>query len=171
MGVPGPYPGHLGMYRATARLRTVETTGFDMTPVCVGSANPQIFEINGDVGIDAITASFGLNTRNCPTETTLLINVLGGPVRYVGSYSYGTLWDHNPTKIPWNVINAAECRVYGTGQSIGSYLLPVFNNTAKFRTSGINGRVNVEHGPWNGGEIHNYPFEGRLPSCGNTCPC
>lgn len=154
---------------------TIEKSGSEATLVCNGNGDPQLFVINGDVGMDSLTNSFGLNTRNCPVDRTLIITVQGGPIRYVGSYSWGSVWDHNPTKILWNVVQASEVRVYGTGQSIGTYLLPVYNNFARFRTPGINGRVysrgHVEHGPYGGSEVHNYPFDGVLPNCGRICSC
>ncbi len=67
----------------------------------------------------------------------------------------------------WNFYNATKLTLK-TGDSVDGSILAPNADVFKETSSNVDGQVIAKTFDQNGGEIHDFPFEGNVPSCSNT---
>ncbi|MFE6067541.1 choice-of-anchor A family protein [Streptomyces sp. NPDC056525] len=118
----------------------------------------------------------GIRFAGIPAGATVLVNLLGAD-RTVDSY-INQLPDGLRERVLWNVPDATTVTFEGTAQFAGSVLIGNQASTTTITMPGMNGRFfttgNLTHASertgGGGQEIHAYPFNGDLPSCGGGTP-
>ncbi|WP_282695546.1 choice-of-anchor A family protein [Streptomyces sp. CC208A] len=139
-----------------------------------GTSALQVFDVDFDLE-SASGGQQGIRFENIPAGATVLVN-LRGAERTVDSYIDGLPGLRD--RLLWNFPDATRVKFEGTAQFAGSVLVGNQASTATITMPGMNGRFfttgNLTHAsePSGGGgqEIHNYPFDGDLPSCDETSP-
>ncbi|WP_031011611.1 choice-of-anchor A family protein [Streptomyces sp. NRRL F-5727] len=134
-----------------------------------GTSALQVFTVDFDLE-SASGGQQGIRFENIPANATVLVNVLGDD-RTVDSYIGGLPGLRD--RLLWNFPDATRVKFEGTAQFAGSVLIGNQASTATLTMPGMNGRFFTtgdlthasEPGGGGGQEIHNYPFDGDLPSC------
>ncbi|MEV6202022.1 choice-of-anchor A family protein [Streptomyces sp. NPDC051771] len=150
------------------------------TGTAVNNGSETVFTGDGTSALQVFTVDFDLETAgggqqgivfaNIPANATVLVNVLGDD-RTIDTYINGLPGLRD--RLLWNFPDATRVKFEGTAQFAGSVLVGNQASTATITMPGMNGRFfttgNLTHAsePGGGGgqEIHNYPFDGDLPSC------
>ncbi|MFE5945654.1 choice-of-anchor A family protein [Streptomyces sp. NPDC056480] len=118
----------------------------------------------------------GIRFDGIPAGATVLVNLLGAD-RTVDTY-INQLPDGLRERVLWNFPDATTVTFEGTAQFAGSVLIGDQASTTTITMPGLNGRFfttgNLTHTSertgGGGQEIHAYPFNGDLPSCGGGTP-
>ncbi|WP_338496011.1 choice-of-anchor A family protein [Streptomyces sp. SJL17-4] len=140
-----------------------------------GTSKLQVFNVDFD--LESVGGGQqGIRFDGIPADATVLVNVLGA-ARTVDSY-INQLPDGLRERVLWNFPDATTVKFEGTAQFAGSVLIGNQASTTTITMPGMNGRFfttgNLTHASettgGGGQEIHAYPFNGDLPSCGNTTP-
>ncbi|MCA9919863.1 MAG: choice-of-anchor A family protein, partial [Anaerolineales bacterium] len=139
-----------------------------------GASGLYVFTLNQD-----LDPGFGssLTFTNFPDDATILINVLGatrslnitnitvnGTAMGTGSFTAEPLAE----QILWNFPTATTVTLNGSSQFWGSVVAPQADVTLGTSTNGrllIGGDLNQGTVSGAGLELHNYPFNGSLPTC------
>ena len=143
-----------------------------------GTSDLQVFNVDFDMTGPGGSQQ-ALEFRDIPADATVLVNVTGGP-RTISTTSGGIddsdPWNKLRERLLWNFPDADKINLEGTGQFQGSVLMGNQSSTTTLSLPGLNGRLyttgSLTHtssaGGGGGQEIHNYPFDGDLPSCANV---
>ncbi|MFB9606158.1 choice-of-anchor A family protein, partial [Streptomyces roseofulvus] len=139
-----------------------------------GTSALQVFTVDFDLE-SASGGQQGIRFENIPANATVLVNVLGDD-RTIDSYIGGLPGLRD--RLLWNFPDATRVTFEGTAQFAGSVLIGNQASTATITMPGMNGRFFTtgdlthasEPGGGGGQEIHNYPFDGDLPSCDEDTP-
>ncbi|MGW1927552.1 choice-of-anchor A family protein, partial [Streptomyces massasporeus] len=118
----------------------------------------------------------GIRFDGIPAGATVLVNLLRAD-RTVDTY-INQLPDGLRERVLWNFPDATTVTFEGTAQFAGSVLIGDQASTTTITMPGLNGRFfttgNLTHTSertgGGGQEIHAYPFNGDLPSCGGGTP-
>jgi len=131
----------------------------------------QIFDVDADL-VSSTGGNAGFTFNGIPAGATVLVNVYGS-ARTVATFM-GSL--PNPglrERLLWNFPDATDLTLTGPAQFQGSVLVGQPASTTTLTMSGTNGRfysagslTHTSSGPSGGQEIHAYPFDGDLPTCG-----
>ncbi|MEU3494254.1 SpaA isopeptide-forming pilin-related protein [Kitasatospora cineracea] len=145
-----------------------------------GTSALQVFNVDFDLTTSG-GAQQGIVFQNIPANATVLVN-LTGAARTVSTFS-GGIDDTDPLnqlreRLLWNVPTAGSVTFTGTGQFQGSILVGNPASTTTVNMPGLNGRFfstgTLDHTSGGSGgtgtEIHAYPFNGDLPTCGTPIP-
>ncbi|MFF2815954.1 SpaA isopeptide-forming pilin-related protein [Kitasatospora cineracea] len=145
-----------------------------------GTSALQVFNVDFDLTTSG-GAQQGIVFQNIPANATVLVN-LTGAARTVSTFS-GGIDDTDPLnqlreRLLWNVPTAGSVTFTGTGQFQGSILVGNPASTTTVNMPGLNGRFfstgTLDHTSGGSGgtgtEIHAYPFNGDLPTCGTPTP-
>ncbi len=154
---------------------TVEVTDSTVTFNGDGESDLQIFETDASLQSPG-GGSVGFAFAGIPADATVLINLTGDDVSvntYSGDLSDQDPWNQIRDRLLWNVPNADSFAMHGPAQFQGSLLAGAPSNTTTLATAGFNGRLftagtlvqTSDDSGGQGGEIHNYPFTGVLPTC------
>ncbi|WP_411083256.1 choice-of-anchor A family protein [Streptomyces sp. cmx-18-6] len=156
-------------HRATTGSWT--RTGDTITFAGDGDSAIQIFDVDTDL-VSSTGGNAGFAFTGIPAGATVLVNVYGS-ARTVASFM-GTL--PNPglrERLLWNFPDATDLTLTGPAQFQGSVLVGQPASTTTLNMSGTNGRfysagslTHTSFGASGGQEIHAYPFDGDLPTCG-----
>ncbi|MFF9502847.1 choice-of-anchor A family protein [Streptomyces sp. NPDC014656] len=134
-----------------------------------GASALQVFNVDFDLESPS-GGQQGISFAGIPANATVLVNLLGGE-RTVDTYIAGLPGLRD--RLLWNFPDATRVKFEGTAQFAGSVLIGNQASTATITMPGMNGRFFTtgdlthasEPGGGGGQEIHNYPFDGDLPSC------
>ncbi|MFD4376311.1 choice-of-anchor A family protein [Streptomyces sp. NPDC058486] len=134
-----------------------------------GTSALQVFNVDFDLE-SASGGQQGIRFEGIPANATVLVNVLGAD-RTIDTYINGLPGLRD--RLLWNFPDATRVKFEGTAQFAGSVLVGDQASSTTITMPGMNGRFfttgNLTHAsePGGGGgqEIHNYPFNGDLPSC------
>ncbi|MCX4729563.1 choice-of-anchor A family protein [Streptomyces sp. NBC_01363] len=139
-------------------------TGDGTSPLQVFAVDPDLATVQG--------GQQGITFNAIPDGATVLVNVYGSTrsiSTYMGSLPQAGLRE----RLLWNFPDATEVGLHGTGQFQGSVLIGQQSSTATLDMSGTNGRfytagslTHTSAGQSGGQELHAYPFDGDLPTCG-----
>ncbi|MGW4049216.1 choice-of-anchor A family protein [Streptomyces sp. NPDC004779] len=148
---------------------TAVNKGYETLFTGDGTSALQVFNVDFDLE-SGPGGQQGIRFDGIPANATVLVNVLGGD-RTVDTYIDGLPGLRD--RLLWNFPDATRVKFEGTAQFAGSVLVGNQASTATLTMPGMNGRFfttgNLTHAsePGGGGgqEIHNYPFDGDLPSC------
>ncbi|MFD0344284.1 choice-of-anchor A family protein [Streptomyces sp. NPDC127117] len=150
---------------------TVVNSGFDTVFTGDGTSPLQVFAVDADL-VSAQGGQQGITFNAIPDGATVLVNVYGSSRNIstlMGSLPQAGLREH----LLWNFPDATEIGLHGTGQFQGSVLIGQQSSTATLDMSGTNGRfytagslTHTSAGQSGGQELHAYPFDGDLPTCG-----
>ncbi|MGW1407416.1 choice-of-anchor A family protein [Streptomyces sp. NPDC002403] len=150
---------------------TVVNTGSETVFTGDGTSSLQVFAVDADL-TTAQGGQQGLTFNAIPAGATVLVNLYGSARNistYMGSLPQAGLREH----LLWNFPDATEVGLHGTGQFQGSILIGQQSSTATLDMSGTNGRfynagslIHTSAGESGGQEMHSYPFDGDLPTCG-----
>ncbi|MFD6016009.1 choice-of-anchor A family protein [Streptomyces sp. NPDC060286] len=150
---------------------TVRNNGFETVFTGDGSSALQVFAVDADV-TSAQGGQQGIAFNGIPDGATVLINVYGSSRNIstlMGSLPQAGLREH----LMWNFPDATEIGLKGTDQFQGSVLVGNRSSTTTHAMSGTNGRfytagsrTRTSEGESGGQELHAYPFDGDLPTCG-----
>ncbi|WP_345695417.1 SpaA isopeptide-forming pilin-related protein [Kitasatospora terrestris] len=145
-----------------------------------GTSALQVFNVDFDLTTSG-GAQQGIVFANIPANATVLVNLVGA-ARTISTFS-GGVDDSDPLnklreRLLWNVPTAGTVTFTGTGQFQGSILVGNPASTTTVNMPGLNGRFfttgTLNHTSGGSGgtgtEIHAYPFNGDLPSCGTPTP-
>ncbi|WP_203611714.1 choice-of-anchor A family protein [Streptomyces cyaneofuscatus] len=143
---------------------TFTFTGDNTSPI-------QVFDVDADL-VSSTGGNAGFTFTGIPAGATVLVNVYGD-ARTVATFM-GTL--PNPglrERLLWNFPDATDLTLTGPAQFQGSVLIGQPASTTTLTMSGTNGRfytagslTHTSSGASGGQEIHSYPFDGDLPTCG-----
>ncbi|MYW28863.1 choice-of-anchor A family protein, partial [Streptomyces sp. SID2119] len=143
---------------------TFTFTGDNTSPI-------QVFDVDADL-VSSTGGNAGFTFTGIPAGATVLVNVYGD-ARTVATFM-GTL--PNPglrERLLWNFPDATALTLTGPAQFQGSVLVGQPASTTTLSMSGTNGRfysagslTHTSSGASGGQEIHAYPFDGDLPTCG-----
>ncbi|MFE7456697.1 choice-of-anchor A family protein [Streptomyces sp. NPDC057554] len=149
---------------------TWERVGDTFTFTGDGSSAIQIFDVDADL-TTAGGGNVGFTFNGIPAGATVLVNVYGD-ARTVATFM-GTLPNAGlRERLLWNFPDATDLTLSGPAQFQGSVLVGQPTSTTTLSMSGTNGRFytagSLTHtsGASGGQEIHAYPFDGDLPTCG-----
>ncbi|MER5734604.1 choice-of-anchor A family protein [Streptomyces sp. NPDC002262] len=179
-----PYTALRDELTAASRCYAYPTAG-DSTPrtptgTAVNNGSETVFTGDGTSALQVFNVDFdlespsggqqGISFANIPANATVLVNLLGGE-RTIDTYIAGLPGLRD--RLLWNFPDATRVKFEGTAQFAGSVLVGNQASTSTITMPGMNGRFfttgNLTHAsePGGGGgqEIHNYPFNGDLPSC------
>ncbi|MGW3515585.1 choice-of-anchor A family protein [Streptomyces hydrogenans] len=166
--------------RCYAYPKAGDSTPRTPTGTAVNNGSETVFTGDGTSALQVFNVDFdlespsggqqGISFANIPANATVLVNVLGDD-RTIDSYIAGLPGLRD--RLLWNFPDATRVKFEGTAQFAGSVLIGEQASTATITMPGMNGRFfttgNLTHAsePGGGGgqEIHNYPFNGDLPSC------
>ncbi|MFF7811225.1 choice-of-anchor A family protein [Streptomyces sp. NPDC007945] len=148
---------------------TAVNNGYETVFTGDGTSALQVFNVDFDLE-SASGGQQDIRFVNIPANATVLVNVLGGD-RTIDTFINGLPGLRD--RLLWNFPDATRVKFEGTAQFAGSVLVGNQASTATVTMPGMNGRFfttgNLTHAsePSGGGgqEIHNYPFNGDLPSC------
>ncbi|MER8087250.1 choice-of-anchor A family protein [Streptomyces sp. NPDC094048] len=150
---------------------TVQNNGFETVFTGDGSSALQVFAVDADV-TSAQGGQQGIAFNGIPDGATVLVNVYGSSRNIstlMGSLPQAGLREH----LMWNFPDATEIGLKGTGQFQGSVLVGNRSSVTTLAMSGTNGRfytagslTHTSEGESGGQELHAYPFDGDLPTCG-----
>ncbi|MEU2656240.1 choice-of-anchor A family protein [Streptomyces sp. NPDC007325] len=134
-----------------------------------GTSALQVFDVDFDLESGS-GGQQGIRFEKIPANATVLVNLLGGE-RTIDTFIAGLPGLRD--RLLWNFPDATRVTFEGTAQFAGSVLVGNQASTTTITLPGMNGRFfttgNLTHAsePGGGGgqEIHNYPFDGDLPSC------
>ncbi|MFI9200105.1 choice-of-anchor A family protein [Streptomyces sp. NPDC053048] len=155
------------------------------TGTAVNQGKVTVFTGNGTSALQVFNAPFdlvapdgspqNLSFQKIPPKATVLVNLANenGDARTV-STSAGALAGVRRERLLWNIPDAKEVRITGSGQLQGSVLVGRRSSTTRVSLPVVNGRFftagSLAHESAGGGAggqtIHSYPFEGVLPDCG-----
>ncbi|MEL5954802.1 choice-of-anchor A family protein [Streptomyces sp. CLV115] len=150
---------------------TVADSGFGTVFTGDGTSPLQVFAVDADL-VSARGGQQDITFHAIPDGATVLVNVYGS------SREISTLMGSLPQaglreRLLWNFPDATEVGLHGTGQFQGSVLIGRQSSTATLDMSGTNGRfytagslTHTSAGQSGGQELHAYPFDGDLPTCG-----
>ncbi|WP_406501123.1 choice-of-anchor A family protein [Streptomyces sp. NBC_01590] len=150
---------------------TVVNTGSETVFTGDGTSALQVFALDADMAT-AQGGQQGITFNAIPDGATVLVNVYGSArsiSTYMGSLPQAGLRE----RLLWNFPDATEVGLHGTGQFQGSVLVGRQSSTTTLDMSGTNGRfytagslTHTSAGESGGQELHAYPFDGDLPTCG-----
>ncbi|MFF9144099.1 choice-of-anchor A family protein [Streptomyces sp. NPDC014861] len=148
---------------------TAVNKGYETLFTGDGTSALQVFNVDFDLE-SGPGGQQGIRFEGIPANATVLVNVLGGD-RTVDTYIDGLPGLRD--RLLWNFPDATRVTFEGTAQFAGSVLVGNQASTATITMPGMNGRFFTtgdlthasEPGGGGGQEIHNYPFDGDLPSC------
>ncbi|MFG3254177.1 choice-of-anchor A family protein [Streptomyces sp. NPDC048172] len=159
---------------------TAVNTGVSTVFTGDGTSDLQVFNVDFDM-VAPGGGQQALEFAGIPADATVLVNVIGGP-RTINTSS-GGIADTDPfnqlrDRLLWNFPDADQINLEGTGQFQGSVLAGNQSSTTTLSLPGLNGRLytagsltHTSSASGGGGqEIHNYPFNGDLPSCADVPP-
>ncbi|MFE0736725.1 choice-of-anchor A family protein [Streptomyces sp. NPDC058855] len=140
-----------------------------------GTSALQVFTVDFDLE-SARGGQQGIRFDRIPAGATVLVNVLGADRTvdsFIGGLPYGLR-----ERVLWNFPDATKVTFEGTAQFAGSVLIGNQASAATVTMPGMNGRFFTtgdlthasEPGRGGGQELHAYPFDGDLPSCGKPVP-
>ncbi|WP_190111974.1 choice-of-anchor A family protein [Streptomyces cinnamoneus] len=116
-----------------------------------------------------------LTFARIPARATVLVNLTRpGSEAQTISTSAAKVAGVQRERLLWNVPDAREVRLAGTGQLDGSLLVGRRSSLTHLSLPGVNGRLftagslSHESAGAAGPSIHAYPFTGRLPDCGTA---
>ncbi|MEU2077375.1 choice-of-anchor A family protein [Streptomyces sp. NPDC013489] len=156
------------------------------TGTAVNNNSETVFTGDGTSKLQVFNVAFDLETmggrqqgirfERIPAGATVLVNLLGAD-RTVDTY-INQLPDGLRERVLWNFPDATTVTFEGTAQFAGSVLVGNQTSTTTITMPGMNGRFfttgNLAHTSEQGGgggqELHAYPFNGDLPSCGGSTP-
>ncbi|RLV69510.1 cellulosome anchoring protein cohesin subunit [Streptomyces sp. CBMAI 2042] len=148
-----------------------ERVGDTFTFTGDGTSAIQIFDVDTNL-VSETNGNAGFTFTGIPAGATVLVNVYGD-ARTVATFM-GTL--PNPglrERLLWNFPDATDLTLTGPAQFQGSVLVGQPTSTTTLSMSGTNGRfysagslTHTSSGASGGQEIHAYPFDGDLPTCG-----
>ncbi|MFJ8441968.1 choice-of-anchor A family protein [Kitasatospora griseola] len=139
-----------------------------------GHSMRQIFNVDRNIGSD--TAAADMVFAGIPDGATVIVNMVGpDPVLIRTNTGSGfpgdQLTDMQPL-LMWNFPTATDATVSGGAQFQGSIMAGNAAGTVTLSNPGTNGRVyvagNLLQTGTSGSEIHAYPFNGDLPTCGQS---
>ncbi|OKJ10293.1 hypothetical protein AMK19_15595 [Kitasatospora sp. CB01950] len=139
-----------------------------------GHSMRQIFNVDRNIGSD--TAAADIVFAGIPAGATVIVNMVGpDPVLIRTNTGSGfpgdQLTDMQPL-LMWNFPAATSATISGGAQFQGSIMAGNSAGTLTVSTPGANGRVyvagNLLQTGTAGTEIHAYPFNGDLPTCGQS---
>ncbi|ALG08533.1 choice-of-anchor A family protein [Kibdelosporangium phytohabitans] len=140
-----------------------------------GKSKLQVFTVDFDIAGSGGGAQ-GIEFAGVPAGATVLVNLVG-PARRIATYT-GEIQDGGQLngmreRLLWNFPAATEVAIAGSAQFQGSILVGNPASTTTVTAPGTNGRFfttgSLTHGGTGGGtgnELHAYPFNGDLPTCG-----
>ncbi|MFF6881665.1 choice-of-anchor A family protein [Streptomyces sp. NPDC012421] len=134
-----------------------------------GTSALQVFDVDFDLESGS-GGQQGIRFERIPENATVLVNLLGGE-RTIDTFIAGLPGLRD--RLLWNFPDATRVTFEGTAQFAGSVLVGNQASTTTITLPGMNGRFFTtghlthasEPGGGGGQEIHNYPFDGDLPSC------
>ncbi|MFJ5076079.1 choice-of-anchor A family protein [Streptomyces sp. NPDC088553] len=156
------------------------------TGTAVNNNSETVFTGDGTSKLQVFNVAFDLETmggrqqgirfERIPAGATVLVNILGAD-RTVDTY-INQLPDGLRERVLWNFPDATTVTFEGTAQFAGSVLIGNQASTTTITMPGMNGRFfttgNLTHASettgGGGQELHAYPFNGDLPSCGGSTP-
>ncbi|WP_225995111.1 choice-of-anchor A family protein [Streptomyces arboris] len=148
-----------------------ERVGDTFTFTGDGTSAIQVFDVDTNL-VSETNGNAGFTFTGIPDGATVLVNVYGD-ARTVATFM-GAL--PNPglrERLLWNFPDATDLTLTGPAQFQGSVLVGQPASTTTLTMSGTNGRfytagslTHTSSGPSGGQEIHAYPFDGDLPTCG-----
>ncbi|MFG2143161.1 choice-of-anchor A family protein [Streptomyces sp. NPDC048696] len=140
-----------------------------------GTSKRQVFNVPGDLG--GPTSQVGLTFTGIPAGATVIVNMLSAsPLinTYTGTGLAGDQLTGLRPKLMWNFPTSTTARITGGAQFQGSMMAGNPSGTTTISTPGMNGRVylagNLVQEGSGGYELHNYPFDGDLPTCDEPPP-
>ncbi|MFI9628292.1 choice-of-anchor A family protein [Streptomyces sp. NPDC052042] len=150
---------------------TVKNAGFETVFTGDGTSALQVFALDADLA-SAQGGAQDIRFESIPKGATVLVNVYGGTraiSTLMGSLPQAGLRE----RLMWNFPDATGIGLKGSGQFQGSVLVGNPSSMTTLAMSGTNGRfytagslTHTSEGQSGGQELHAYPFEGDLPSCG-----
>ncbi|MFF8836555.1 choice-of-anchor A family protein [Streptomyces sp. NPDC015130] len=154
---------------------TAENKSYETVFTGDGSSALQVFNVDFDLE-SASGGAQDIRFEGIPAGATVLVNVLGSE-RTVDT-NINQLPNGLRERVLWNFPDAATVKFEGGAQFAGSVLVGNQASTTTVTMPGTNGRFfttgNLTHAsePTGGGgqEMHAYPFDGDLPSCGEPTP-
>ncbi|WP_282205614.1 choice-of-anchor A family protein [Kitasatospora fiedleri] len=160
------------MARQTA-TGTVVDDGATVTFTGDGTSARQVFDYGQNIGTDGGRRS--LVFAGIPAGATVIVNMTGSDVTVNTNSGTGAADDPLTVLRPnlmWNFPTATSVTVTGDAQWQGSIMAGNPASTTTLSNPGTNGRVylagNLLQQGSAGTEIHNYPFDGDLPVCGES---
>ncbi|MET9661866.1 choice-of-anchor A family protein [Streptomyces sp. NPDC006510] len=150
---------------------TVVNTGSETVFTGDGTSALQVFALDADVATTQ-GGQQGITFNAVPAGATVLVNVYGS-TRDINTFMGSLPQDGLRERLLWNFPDATAVGLHGTGQFQGSVLIGRQSSTATLDMSGTNGRfytagslTHTSAGESGGQELHAYPFDGDLPTCG-----
>ncbi|MFB8125983.1 choice-of-anchor A family protein [Streptomyces bacillaris] len=148
-----------------------ERVGDTFTFTGDGTSAIQIFDVDMDL-VSSTGGNAGFVFNGIPAGATVLVNVYGD-ARTVATFMGSLPNDGLRERLLWNFPDATDLTLTGPAQFQGSVLVGQQASTTTLSMSGTNGRfytagslTHTSSGTSGGQEIHAYPFDGDLPTCG-----
>ncbi|MFP1665824.1 choice-of-anchor A family protein [Streptomyces cavourensis] len=147
-----------------------ERVGDTFTFTGDGTSAIQIFDVDMDL-VSSTGGNAGFVFNGIPAGATVLVNVYGDD-RTVATFMGALPNDGLRERLLWNFPDATDLTLSGPAQFQGSVLVGQQASMTTLSMSGTNGRFysagSLTHtsGASGGQEIHAYPFDGDLPTCG-----
>ncbi|MFF8439227.1 choice-of-anchor A family protein [Streptomyces bacillaris] len=148
-----------------------ERVGDTFTFTGDGTSATQIFDVDMDL-VSSTGGNAGFVFNGIPAGATVLVNVYGD-ARTVATFMGSLPNDGLRERLLWNFPDATDLTLTGPAQFQGSVLVGQQASTTTLSMSGTNGRfytagslTHTSSGTSGGQEIHAYPFDGDLPTCG-----
>ncbi|MFH9421097.1 choice-of-anchor A family protein [Streptomyces sp. NPDC017529] len=138
-----------------------------------GTSALQVFNVDFDL-VGRNGGAQGITFTGIPAGATVLVNMVG-EARTINSYIGHDLQPPGiRERLLWNFPDANTVDFKGGAQFQGSVLVGRQGSTTTVSMPGMNGRFftvgSLNHTSTSGAEIHNYPFTGDLPDCGEPTP-
>ncbi|MFF0391388.1 choice-of-anchor A family protein [Kitasatospora sp. NPDC004615] len=139
-----------------------------------GHSTRQVFNVNRNIG--SATAAADMVFAGIPAGATVIVNMVGpDPVLIRTNTGSGIPGDQLTDMQPllmWNFPASTDATITGGAQFQGSVMAGNPAGTVTLSNPGTNGRVylagNLVQGGTAGTELHAYPFNGDLPTCGQS---
>ncbi|MFJ7187307.1 choice-of-anchor A family protein [Streptomyces bacillaris] len=148
-----------------------ERVGDTFTFTGDGTSAIQIFDVDMDL-VSSTGGNAGFVFNGIPAGATVLVNVYGD-ARTVATFMGSLPNDGLRERLLWNFPDTTDLTLTGPAQFQGSVLVGQQASTTTLSMSGTNGRfytagslTHTSSGTSGGQEIHAYPFDGDLPTCG-----
>ncbi len=152
---------------------TVVDDGTTVTFTGDGTSARQVFNYGQNIGTDGGIRK--IDFAGIPAGATVIVNMTGSNVVVNTSSGTGNNDDELTALRPnlmWNFPTATSIEVKGTAQWQGSIMAGNPASTTILSNPGTNGRVylagSLQQEGSAGTEVHNYPFNGDLPVCGES---
>ncbi|WP_424861961.1 choice-of-anchor A family protein [Streptomyces sp. MMS24-I29] len=150
---------------------TVKNAGHETLFTGDGTSAIQVFAVDADM-TNTQGGQQDIRFEEIPDGATVLVNVYGGSREistFMGSLPQAGLRE----RLLWNFPDATSIGLKGAAQFQGSVLVGNPSSVTTLAMSGTNGRfytagslTHTSEGESGGQELHAYPFEGDLPTCG-----